>query len=143
MLVLCVTEIDMTTDGNSNFQSSFLKKLDSQYNGLLFQVSNEEDFTGKSGQSTVLRLSGHGPKRVGLFGLGKCDTGSSTSAYCDLGESIASAAKAYQATSVAITLASSEGLTSELKLKAASAIATGKLTILLVSVLTKLLRLGC
>ncbi|XP_071696923.1 leucine aminopeptidase 1-like [Rutidosis leptorrhynchoides] len=125
MLVICVTENDMTKVDNSKFQNSILNKLDSQHNGLLFQVSSEEDFTGKSGQSIVLRLSGHGPKRVSLYGLGKCSTSSSTSTYRSLGESIATSAKTYQANNVAITLASFENLTPELKLKAASAIATG------------------
>ncbi|KAI3771869.1 hypothetical protein L6452_03040 [Arctium lappa] len=125
MLAVGVTEKDMVKDENSKFQNSILKKLDSQHGGLLFKVSKEEDFTGKAGQSAVVRLSGVGPKRVSLFGLGKCTTGSSTSAYRSLGESVASAAKAYQANNAAITLASFEGLTSELKLTAASALATG------------------
>ncbi|PWA78476.1 peptidase M17, leucine aminopeptidase/peptidase B [Artemisia annua] len=125
MLAVGVTENDMTKDGASKFQNPILKKLDSQHGGLLFQVSIEEDFTGKSGQSTVLRLSGPGPKRVSLFGLGKYTTGPSTSAYRSLGESVASAAKAYQVSSVAIVLASPEGLTPELKLMSASAISTG------------------
>ncbi|KAI3811322.1 hypothetical protein L1987_21043 [Smallanthus sonchifolius] len=127
MLAVGVTEKDMTKDNNSKFQNSILKKLDSQHGGLLFQVPAEEDFTGKPGQFTVLRLSGHGPKRVGLFGLGKCTTGSTTPPYRTLGESIASSAKAYQANNVAIILASSEDLTPVLKLTAASAIATGTL----------------
>ncbi|KAI7752254.1 hypothetical protein M8C21_001332 [Ambrosia artemisiifolia] len=127
MLAVGVTEKEMTKDGNSKFQNSILKKIDSQHGGLLFQVSTEEDFTGKLGQSTVLRLSGHGTKRVGLFGLGKCTTGSSTAAYQALGESIASSAKSYQANNVAVIIASSEDLTPALKLTAASAIATGTL----------------
>ncbi|KAL8236931.1 hypothetical protein R6Q59_018012 [Mikania micrantha] len=127
MLAVGVAEKDMTNDKNSKFLNSILKKIDSQHGGLLFQVSTEEDFTGKLGQSTVLRLSGHGPKRVGLFGLGKCTTGSSVAAYRALGESIASSAKAYQANNVAIILASSEDLTPILKLTAASAITTGTL----------------
>ncbi|KVI11720.1 hypothetical protein Ccrd_009880 [Cynara cardunculus var. scolymus] len=125
MLAVGVTEKDMVKDVNSKFQNSILKKLDSQHGGLLFEVSKEEDFTGKAGQSAVLRLSGVGPKRVSLFGLGKCTTGSATSAYRCLGESVASAVKTYQANNAGITLASFEGLTSEMKLTAVSAIATG------------------
>ncbi|KAK9055168.1 hypothetical protein SSX86_026250 [Deinandra increscens subsp. villosa] len=127
MLAVGVTEKDMTKAENSKFLNSILNKIDSQHSGLLFQVSTEEDFAGKHGQSIVLRLSGHGSKRVGLFGLGKCTTGSSTAAYRTLGESIASSAKAYHANSVAIILASSEDLSPILKLTAASAIATGTL----------------
>ncbi|KAI3513874.1 hypothetical protein L1887_12092 [Cichorium endivia] len=127
MLAVGVTEKDITKDETSKFQNPILRKLDSQYGGLLFQVSTEEDFTGKPGQSVIVRLPGLGPKRVGLFGIGKCNPGPTTSAHRSLGESIASAAKAFQANHVAITLASFEGLTPDLKLKAASAIATGTL----------------
>lgn len=126
MLALAVTDKDLTKDNNSNFQNPILNKIDSQHAGLLFQASTEEDFTAKPGQSVVLRLSGNGPKRVALFGLGKCTTGSSVLAYRALGESVAVSAKAYQANSVAIVLASSDDLSSVLKLAAASAIASGR-----------------
>ncbi|KAL4571365.1 hypothetical protein LXL04_018123 [Taraxacum kok-saghyz] len=122
MLAVGITEKDTAKSATSKFQNPILTKLDSQHGGLLSQVSTEEDFTGKTGQSAIVRLPGLGPKRVGLFGLGKCTP---TSTHRSLGESIASSAKAFQANHVAITLASFEGLTPELKLKAASAIATG------------------
>ncbi|KAJ9550925.1 hypothetical protein OSB04_014970 [Centaurea solstitialis] len=127
ILAIGVTEKDMTKDENSKFQNAVLKTLDSQLNGLLSEASTEEDFTGKVGQSTILRLSGLGTKRVSLVGLGKGFTGSSTSAYRSLGESVASAAKASHANNVAVALASSEDLTPESKLTTASAIATGAL----------------
>ncbi|XP_071737153.1 leucine aminopeptidase 1-like [Rutidosis leptorrhynchoides] len=127
ILAVGVTEKDMIKDENSIFQNIVLKKLDSRLNGLLSEVSKEEDFTGKAGQSTVLRLSGLGTKRVCLIGLGKGPNGSSTSAYKSLGESVALAAKASQANNVAIALASSEDLTPGLKLTTASAIASGAL----------------
>ncbi|PWA77147.1 aminopeptidase [Artemisia annua] len=69
ILAVGVTEKDMTKDENSKFQNSILKKIDSQLNGLLSEVSKEEDFTGKTGQSTVPRLPGLRTKRVGLVGL--------------------------------------------------------------------------
>lgn len=125
ILAVGVTEKDMTKDENSKFQNLLLKKLDSQLGGLLSEVSVEEDFTGKTGQSTVIRIAGVGSKRVSLIGLGKGPTGSSTVAYRSLGESVASAAKSSQASNVAIALASSEGLTPESKLATASAIAKG------------------
>ncbi|KAF5813036.1 putative leucyl aminopeptidase [Helianthus annuus] len=127
ILAVGVTEKDMTKDENSKFQNVVLKTLDSQLNGLLSEVSTEEDFTGKAGQSTILRLSGLGTKRVSLVGLGKGPTDSSTSAYRSLGESVASLAKASQANNVAVALASSQDLTPELKLTTASAIAKGTL----------------
>nr|GFA29903.1 leucine aminopeptidase 1-like [Tanacetum cinerariifolium] len=126
ILAVGVTEKDMSKDETSKFQNPILKKLDSQLGGLLSEVSSEEDFSGKAGQSTVIRVAGHGLKRVSLIGLGKGSTGSSTFAYRDLGESVATVAKTSQANNVAIALASSEGLTPESKLATASAIAKGK-----------------
>lgn len=122
ILAVGVTEKDMAKDQNSKFQNAILNKLDSQLGGLLSEVSSEEDFTGKAGQSTVIRLAGLGSKRVSLIGLGKGPAGPS---YRSLGESVASVAKASQANNVAIVLASSEGLTPESKLATASAIAKG------------------
>ncbi|PWA53484.1 leucine aminopeptidase 2, chloroplastic [Artemisia annua] len=126
ILAVGVTENDMSKDENSKLQNPALKKLDSRLSGLLSEVTIEEDFTGKAGQSIVIRLSGLGFKRISLIGLGKGPTGSSTYAYHSLGESVASAAKASQANNVAIALASSEGLNPASKL-VASAIAKGTL----------------
>jgi leucyl aminopeptidase len=123
ILAVGVTEKDMSKDDNSKFENSILKKLDSQLGGLLAEASSEEDFTGKAGQSTVLRLPGLGSKRVGLIGLGQ--SASTTAAFRGLGEAVAAAAKAAQASDVAIVLASSEGLSTESKLNTATAIASG------------------
>lgn len=121
ILAVGVTEKDMAKDVNSKFQNPILSKLDAHLGGLLADVSSEEDFSGKPGQSTVLRLPGLGSKRVGLIGLGK--SASSPSAFQSLGEAVAAAAKASQASSVAVVLASSES--NESKLTSASAIASG------------------
>ncbi|KAI3975555.1 hypothetical protein MKX01_002387 [Papaver californicum] len=121
ILAVGVTEKDMAKDENSKFVNSILRKLDTQLGGLLAEASAEEDFTGKAGQSTVLRLPGLGSKRVGLVGLGQ-STSSSIAAYKSLGETVAATAKASQASNVAIALASSEGLS---KVNTASAIASG------------------
>lgn len=123
ILAVGVTEKDLTKDENSKFENSILKKLDSHLGGLLAEVSSEEDFTGKAGQSTVLRLPGLGSKRVGLIGLGQ--SASTTAAFRGLGEAVAAAAKAAQASEVAIVLASSEGLSAESKLSTATAIVSG------------------
>jgi leucyl aminopeptidase len=123
ILAVGVTEKDMSKDDNSKFENSILKKLDSQLGGLLAEASSEEDFTGKVGQSTVLRLPGLGSKRVGLIGLGQ--SASTPAAFRSLGEAVAAAAKAAQASDVAIVLASSEGLSAESKLNTAKAIASG------------------
>ncbi|CAL5402151.1 unnamed protein product [Camellia sinensis] len=106
ILAVGVTEKDMAKDENSKFQNSILKKLDSHLGGLLAEASLEEDFT-----------------RIGLIGLGQC--ASTTTAYSSLGEAVAGAAKAAQASNVAIVLASSEGLSADSKLSTASAIASG------------------
>ncbi|KAK4431861.1 Leucine aminopeptidase 2, chloroplastic [Sesamum alatum] len=123
ILAVGVTEKDMAKDENSKFKNSVLQKLDSKLGGLLSEVSSEEDFTGKAGQSTIIRLPGLGSKRVGLIGLGSA--ASPTVTYRNLGEAVAAAAKSTQASNVAITLASSEGIPAELKPSTASAIASG------------------
>ncbi|CAL5402149.1 unnamed protein product [Camellia sinensis] len=106
ILAVGVTEKDMAKDENSKFQNSILKKLDSHLGGLLAEA-----------------LPGLGSKRIGLIGLGQC--ASTTTAYSSLGEAVAGAAKAAQASNVAIVLASSEGLSANSKLSTASAIASG------------------
>ncbi|PSS36160.1 Leucine aminopeptidase [Actinidia chinensis var. chinensis] len=123
ILAVGVTEKDMVKDESSKFQSSILKKLDAHLGGLLAEASSEEDFTGKAGQSTVLRLPGLGSKRVGLVGLGRCV--STSASYLSLGEAVAGAAKAVQASNVAIALASSNGLSADSKLNTAKAIVSG------------------
>ncbi|GAB2300207.1 hypothetical protein Dimus_034246 [Dionaea muscipula] len=123
LLAVGVTEKDLAKDDNLKFENSILKKLDSQLGGLLAEVSSEEDFTGKAGQSTVLRLPGLGSKRVGLIGLG--NKSSSLAAFRSLGDAVAAAAKTAQASNVAIVLASSEGLSSESKLNTVAAVASG------------------
>uniref|UniRef100_A0A7N0V8M0 Cytosol aminopeptidase domain-containing protein n=1 Tax=Kalanchoe fedtschenkoi TaxID=63787 RepID=A0A7N0V8M0_KALFE len=125
ILAVGVTEKDLAKDADSKFENSVWKKLDSLLGGLLSEASAEEEFTGKSGQSTVLRVTGLGSKRVGLIGLGSGKTNATALAYKSLGEAVASVAKASQASSVAVALASSDGLTAESKLTTASAIASG------------------
>nr|DAD27428.1 TPA_asm: hypothetical protein HUJ06_028896 [Nelumbo nucifera] len=105
----------MAKDENSKFENPILRKLDAHLGGLLAEASSEEDFTGKSGQSTVLRLPGLGSKRIGLIGLGQCAPSSIAAVYRSLGEAVAAAAKAAQASDVAIALASSEGLSEDSK----------------------------
>ncbi|PRQ43133.1 putative aminopeptidase [Rosa chinensis] len=121
LLAVGVTEKDLAKDQNSKFENPILKKLDSCLGGVLADVLTEEDFTGKSGQSTVVKLPGLGLKRVGLFGLGQ--SASSTEAFKGLGEAAAAMAKTAQASDIAIVLASSEGLSA--KSCKASAIASG------------------
>ncbi|CAM8942500.1 unnamed protein product [Rhodiola kirilowii] len=125
ILAVGVTEKDLAKDADSKFENSVLKKLDSLLGSLLSEASSEEDFKGKAGQSTVLRVTGLGSKRVGLIGLGAGKSNPTALAYKSLGEAVASAAKASQAVSVAVALASSDGLTAESKLTTASAIASG------------------
>lgn len=123
ILAVGVTEKDMAKDENAKFQNPILQKLDSHLDGLLSEASSEEDFSGKAGQSTILRLPGRGSKRVGLVGLGSA--ASPTTAYRSLGEAVAAAAKSAQASNVAVALASPGALSEETKLSTASAIATG------------------
>lgn len=122
ILAVGVTEKDMAKD-DSKFKNPILQKLDAKLNGLLAEISCEEEFTGKAGQSTVFRLPGLGSKRVGLIGLGQ--SASTAIDFRSLGESVAAAAKASQASNVAVVLASTEGLSNESKLTAATALASG------------------
>eukprot|EP00262_Sarcandra_glabra_P018269 TRINITY_DN6491_c0_g2_i1.p1 TRINITY_DN6491_c0_g2~~TRINITY_DN6491_c0_g2_i1.p1 ORF type:complete len:572 (-),score=114.25 TRINITY_DN6491_c0_g2_i1:32-1747(-) len=124
ILAVAVSEKDMSKDENSKFVNSVLRRLDTQLGGLLCEASEEEDFTGKAGQATILRLPGLSFRRIGLIGLGQC-TPSLTSSYKGLGEAVAAAAKAAQASTVAIVLASSDGFSNNSKLNTASAIASG------------------
>lgn len=124
ILAVAVSEKDMSKDSNSKFENLTLKRLDEKLGGLLAEASAEEDFTGKSGQSTVLRLPGLGFKRIGLVGLGQYSP-SSTTAYQGIGEAVAAVAKTAQASNVAIVFASANGVSQESKLNAASAIASG------------------
>ena len=128
LLAVGVTEKDVVRDENSNFKNPLLRKLDASLGGLLAEASSEEDFSGKSGQSVVLRVSGLSFKRVGLFGLGQ--SASTAAAFLGLGEAIAAAAKASRAISVAVALAFSEDLSDESKPEIASAIALGTCSII-------------
>nr|VDD58289.1 unnamed protein product [Brassica oleracea] len=120
LLVVGATEKDSTKDSASKFENPILNKLDARLSGLLALVSSEEDFSGKPGQSTVLRLPGLGSKRIGLIGLGK--SASSPAAFQSLGEAVATVAKASQSSTVAVALASHDN---ESKLSSASALASG------------------
>ncbi|URE35990.1 Leucine aminopeptidase 2 [Musa troglodytarum] len=123
ILAVAVSEKDLKKDSDSKFENLVLKRLDEKLGGLLAEASTEEDFTGKSGQSTVLRLPGLGFKRLGLLGLGS--PSSSVTAYQGIGEAVAAVAKAAQASNAAVCLASLDGMSEEAKLHAASAIASG------------------
>ena len=116
----------MTEGENGGLHNSELKSLDEHVGGILSEITTEENFSGKSGQSTYARLKGYGFKRVGLVGLGKVESvGSSTKAWKSLGESVASISKTAQATSVAVLVAGSSELSAEVRLAAASAITSG------------------
>ncbi|CAN1223865.1 Leucine aminopeptidase 1 [Linum grandiflorum] len=103
----------MAKPEGSEFENSLLKKLDSQLDGMLSDASSEEDFTGKTGQSMVLRLPGMSTKRVCLIGLGK--SSSTTLAFQNFGEAFAAVAKSTQANSAAITLATTDSVSDESK----------------------------
>lgn len=125
ILAIAVSEKDMSKGSDSKFENPILKKLDDKLGGLLAEASSEEEFTGKAGQSTVLRLPGLGFKRLGLVGLGSLSA--TTAAYRGIGEAVAAAARSAQASNAAIILASPVEGSEESKLKAASTIASGGL----------------
>lgn len=126
ILVVGVFEGSLGKFEEGGFQNPVLKNLDELFGGILGEITTEEDFTGKSGQSTFARLAGYGFKRVGLVGLGKLEAaGSSLKVWKDLGENIATHSKTAQAHSVLTLIAQSKELSEDVKLAAASAITTG------------------
>ncbi|RDY01373.1 Leucine aminopeptidase 1, partial [Mucuna pruriens] len=124
LLAVGVTEKDAARNAESRFENAVLNALDSKLDGLLGQASSEEDFNGKLGQSTVLRIaSGLRSKRVALLGLGALP--STVAAFKSLGEAVAAAAKSAQASHVAVALASPDALSAESRLNTAGAILSG------------------
>ncbi|KAH9315152.1 hypothetical protein KI387_023779, partial [Taxus chinensis] len=103
-----------------------LKELDSYVNGVLSEVTKEEDFSGKTGQAVFARLPGFGFKRLGLIGLGKKNE-VFTKALKGFGEAIAAAAKTAQATHVGVILPAAQNFSTALKLDSVSTIAAGAL----------------
>lgn len=126
-IAVAVCKDDLSKDSDSKFKNSMLNKLDDLVGGLLAETSTEEDFDGKTGQSMVLKLPGHGFKRVGLIGLGKCTPSSScgTDAYKGLGRTIAVIAKASHVNNAAVVLISSDVFSLETKLNTAYSVASG------------------
>ncbi|KAG6556541.1 hypothetical protein Mapa_001480 [Marchantia paleacea] len=124
ILVIGVFEGGFGKDITGVFEDSALKKLDDALGGIFGEIVVEEDFTGKAGQSSSARVSGHGFKRVGFVGLGKPKSASSKT-WKSLGESIATIAKPAQAKSVAVLIANLPELSSEAKVSAASAVSLG------------------
>ncbi|KAH0904442.1 LOW QUALITY PROTEIN: hypothetical protein HID58_043945 [Brassica napus] len=108
LTLLGVTEKDSTRDATSKFENPILNKLDAH------------DFAGKPGQSTTSRLGSKHIDLINLIGLEK--SASSPAAFQDLGEAVATVAKASQSSSVAVALSSHD---TESKLSSASAIASG------------------
>ncbi|XP_058067659.1 leucine aminopeptidase 1-like isoform X5 [Magnolia sinica] len=125
LLAVAVLEKDMSKDESSKFKNAILRRLDMLLGGLLGDASAEEDFAGKTGQLTLIRLRESGFRRIGLFGLGQSTLSPAPTTYQGLGDAIAAAAKAVQASNVAVVLASSEGFSEDSKLNTASAIASG------------------
>ncbi|KAG0470772.1 hypothetical protein HPP92_016866 [Vanilla planifolia] len=125
LLIVVVSKEDLSKDENSKFINSTLKKLDGLLNGVLGEASTEEDFKGKAGQSMVLRLPGFGFRRLGVVGLGRDITSTVAASYQGIGETVGAIAKAVQANSAAIFLASVQDISEGSKLVAASAIASG------------------
>lgn len=111
---------------SGNFQNGELAALDELVGGLLSQIATEEDFSGKTGQSTFHRIAGCAFKRVGLVGLGKLEKADATSkVWRSLGESVATAAKTAQANSAAVTILEGEKLSETVKHAAVTAITSG------------------
>ncbi|GLJ15406.1 hypothetical protein SUGI_0252910 [Cryptomeria japonica] len=122
ILAVGVFEKDVS---NGVFENGRLKELDGFVNGVLSEVAKEEDFSGKIGQTTFVRLSGFGFQRLGLVGLGKKN--GVNKALKGFGEALAAAAKSAQAIRVGVILPSAQDLSTTVKLDFLSAIAAGVL----------------
>ena len=95
---------DLEKEKDGGFKNATLKKLDELLKGILTDVVKEEDFTGKAGQSILLRVSGYEFKRIGLVAYQ--NSGVLTPAnWRRFGESVVAATKSAQATSLGLTLA--------------------------------------
>ncbi|KAG0463191.1 hypothetical protein HPP92_021667 [Vanilla planifolia] len=125
VLAIAVSEKDLAKGTDSKFENAILRRLDDQLGGLLSESSTEEDFKGKAGQSTILRLPGLGFKRLSLVGLGSYSPSFVTATYRGIGEAVAATAKSAQAVNAAIVVASE--ISEDFRLHAASAIASGTL----------------
>ncbi|KAJ7553818.1 hypothetical protein O6H91_06G114200 [Diphasiastrum complanatum] len=120
ILAVGVFEGGMVKEENAIFAA-----LDNHLGGILHDVATEEDFSGKSGQSFIIRLQGHGFKRIGLVGLGKATAAATFKTWKAFGETVATAAKTSQASSAAVLIATPESFSLDVKLTLASAIASG------------------
>ncbi|KAI5066015.1 hypothetical protein GOP47_0018639 [Adiantum capillus-veneris] len=124
ILAVGVSSADLEKDESGAFKSGTLRRLDDYLQGILGSIVTEEDFNGKAGQSTFVRLPGFGFKRIGLVGIDLSQP-AVLSKWKSFGEAVAGVAKTAQAGSVAITLANLEEVEKESLQSKASAIATG------------------
>ena len=108
ILVVGTSALDLEKDENGSFKNSTLRKLDDVLKGILATVVIEEDFTAKSGQYLIVRLSsGYGFKRIGLVAYQNSGQVLNPAKWKSFGESVVTATKNVQATSLCITLANS------------------------------------
>ncbi|MCO5594957.1 hypothetical protein L7F22_048994 [Adiantum nelumboides] len=124
ILAVGVSSADLEKDDSGGFKNATLRKLDDALQGILGSVVAEEDFSGKAGQSTFVRLPGFGFKRIGLVGIDLSQP-AVLSKWKSFGEAVAGVAKTAQAGSVAITLANLDEIEKESLQYKATAIATG------------------
>ena len=114
----CTADLEKEEDGS--FRNATLKKIDELLKGILADVVKEEDFTGKTGQSILLRVSGYGFKRIGLVAYQNSGV-LTASNWKSFGESVVTATKAVQAKSLGLTLANfGPGDEAQLQLRAHS-----------------------
>ena len=106
ILIVGACASDLEKDENGSFKNSTLKELDVFLKGILGSVIVEEDFKAKTGQAVVSRLpSGCGYTRIGLVAYQSSSQVSSPAKWKSFGESVVTATKNVQATSICITLA--------------------------------------
>eukprot|EP00850_Spirogloea_muscicola_P014252 SM000101S09250 [mRNA] locus=s101:164179:167129:- [translate_table: standard] len=124
LLLVLVTEEDVADGAQWGPE---LAELDAALGGALAELAAEEEFKGKPGQSTIVRLQGAPFARAGLAGLGKAAGLAAPGPWRGVGVALAAAAKQAQAAAATVIVpdGSSGGMSTESRVAAASSLAAG------------------
>eukprot|EP00245_Coleochaete_scutata_P001754 TRINITY_DN1220_c0_g1_i1.p1 TRINITY_DN1220_c0_g1~~TRINITY_DN1220_c0_g1_i1.p1 ORF type:complete len:613 (+),score=143.32 TRINITY_DN1220_c0_g1_i1:155-1993(+) len=125
VLAVLVFDSAIELDDAGKFKDAELAALDDALGGVLAELASEEDFKAKPGQSSFLRLSGKGFKKVGLVGLGKVEGAQKLAPWKAAGGAVAGLVKGSQAEKVSFALIGAQSLPGGAPQLVASGIATG------------------
>lgn len=114
-----------------------LQEIDNALNGLLSDLTKEEEFTGKVGKHVVARVPGKSFKRIALVGLGKIENAGVGGSWKAFGGIIASLAKQSKASSAAVSVIGASDLPIDSKKAALGGLTSGLPFFILHDVLQK------